>query len=37
MSQLTGDHDDLSAMMGFMCDQIRKDMPDVEGKVSPDV
>ena len=37
MAQLSGEHDNLPAMMTFMSNEIRQDMPDVEGKVTPGV
>jgi len=37
IAQLAGEHDNLTAMMAFMRDEIRQDMPHVEGKITPDV
>ena len=37
MAQLPGEHDNLTAMMAFMSDEIRQDMPDVEREVAPGV
>ncbi len=37
MAQLSGEHDDLTTMMTFVCDEICQDMADVEGKIAPGV
>src|SRR6266404_5477414 len=37
IAQLASEHDNLPAMMAFMRDEIRQDMPHVEGKVTPGV
>jgi len=37
IAQLPGEHDNLTAMMTFMSDEISQDMPNVEGKVTPGV
>jgi len=29
------EHDDLAAMMAFVCNEIRKDVPNIEGKIAP--
>lgn len=35
MPQLAGEHDDLSAVMAFVGDEIAENVPDIEGQVSP--
>jgi len=35
ISQLAGEHDDLSAVMAFVRDEITEDVAYVEGKVAP--
>lgn len=37
MAQLASEHHDLSAMMTFVRDEIRQDMPHVERKIAPAV
>ena len=37
MSQLTGDHHDLSAVMAFMRDEVAEDMTDIEREISPHI
>ena len=37
LTGLSGDHDDLTAMMTLMGHEIREYMADVEGQVAPDV
>jgi hypothetical protein len=35
MSQLAGEHHNLSPMMAFVRDEIAENVPNVEGKVAP--
>ena len=37
MPELASEHDNLTAVMTFMRDEIGQDMPDVEGKVAPSI
>ena len=37
MAQLAGDHDDLTAMMTFVRDEVREDVGYVERKITPGV
>src|SRR6184192_195650 len=37
VARLAGDHDDLTAVMSLMRDEIGQHMADVEGQVAPDI
>jgi hypothetical protein len=37
MAKLSGQQDDLTSVVTLMSDEVRQDMPDVQGQVAPDV